>query len=359
MKESNAIVTRVEFCRPNFQYHQQETGTRFVQVQSSPPIDVQHLTGIQILDKQAHGAIGDDLLYDVMIDTNPQHPSYDEKVRIESLNVRIQVDGQEVALQNITLEANHDFFLHQTKKAIRDETAVNNDHIMLYLSAQKNGLHSTEQAFSFDGPTLRTFIFTPAKKPAVRRLLCWRGYHAQPLLPVYISERVLAEFQKRAVQNHPNEIGAQLGGVLGQDKDFKFLKITDIEFFENVGNEVELNLPAAEMIKIAQNFQQKNLHIAGWLHSHGFGKNALYCSTTDIYHNYERNTNPFAIMLIADSTQLSGQTEPMTCNQCPGKSWCRFKPEEDAVMAPGWSAYGWALNGSISSMPLLVFNEEE
>ncbi|MBN2355523.1 hypothetical protein JXO59_05390 [candidate division KSB1 bacterium] len=331
-----------------FQY---PDGRRFLQIRQMP-IQVEDLARMQILYLQVANQVPSDTVYHLIPKTvRGEETEKTTRCIIPSFTLELQlVDGNgatPVPLESITLEKNSRYLLNKIL-ACPDHQDTTNDWNALRLIdlalVEKINSPPSKRGFAFESEPERTWDFEPQQKPRTGAQICWQGAFSAPIIPVYIDQAVLNAFQRRALQHHPCETGAQLGGRLCQDGDQKYLHISGLAFFEGIGDQTQLAMPAAEIIHTTRQLQDQGLLVCGWVHSHGFSQGALSCSAVDIRNQYEKYILPYQVMLIADTATLGDEAAESHCRNC----LCRENCQAINSMIKGWSLYGWTVQGSLT-----------
>ncbi|MBN2103753.1 hypothetical protein JW835_06910 [bacterium] len=347
-------------------YRQEETNTHFLQLHSYK-MDLGEIADFCIFEKQVKNEIPDSVRYILKSGPSPEIATSDsEKQSYGDLLNEIQIQimfknrGKHnmIDLNSINLKT-HAYYLLNKIQIHAGQNRINpvSQEIRLVNLKMNSVIDKSDKTgiFSFNPSRQKTFRFDEKPIPKDNSLICWQGGTVQGMIPIVISKRILNIFKEAIQQHHPKEIGGQLAGHLIKFRHRKALIVTDLYFFNSIGNETSLMISAEEYIRTAQLIENENKIIAGWIHSHALGQNSLYCSSVDISNHYQKYTMPYAVMMIADGSQLTKSIESVGCAQCPYRAQCTLPETLKKNLIPGWTLYTWTPNGFLMPAHAHVF----
>jgi hypothetical protein len=263
----------------------------------------------------------------------------------------------------ISLLSHSKFFYNK----ILADTPVNKSDLLIHdlqlldlIVDSNQNIQKLGDRFFIEDQDQQTFSFISKKRPQIAGFICWGGGAIiQQNHPIYLSQNILETFASQCKIHHPKEIGAQLGGMLCKDKKSRFMLINKISFFSQLGNEISLNISAEDFIRTATDIEGsgRDIVVSGWVHSHGFGENALWLSSVDLHNHYNKYTIPWSVMLIGDGSQLSQKVKLNNCEQCRYNKQCHLPTKSKDQPLAGWSLYGWNKKGVIIPNMAYVYDE--
>ena len=371
IKDAKGWDFYVDYVNRVNEYCLQNNGRRFLEIHSFK-IDIDELYQFMLLQNQVNGLIPSGVEYTPSYRPYPDPDEKDNEDPNDNGNTRLinniqfgilyRDNGESVesTLGTVTLSTHMAYLLNRLYfylRAANDQDTNTSFHAQLLnlktLNCGDNRNDTNEFVFEKSNPT--TYTFSEKKRPQPTGVVCWQGISGG-IIPMYLSHHVLDGFSGMVADHHPKEVGAILGGQLSRDGNIKYTMITDIMPIDVIGDETQLTVPAEEFIRISRELNENGRIPVGWMHSHGFGRNALGFSQADIQTQHEHFSMPYGIAIVADGAQLRQEIEKVGCQKCSYQQQCALtKNRTPETFIHGWSAYGWTQHGSIVPVPIIVF----